>query len=305
MDRKGLIQNILNSAILHQWHWFAPHFTPLKQGNESAFVQSLLDSLLIIGQHLPKLPLTYLNRIASFSGKPYNIRQYEQLMQLLAEILILHQVMAYKWKRKIRFVWEPKSILSNKGPELNLEGADYTIGIEVKSPSLLFHENPKALNRNQESIQPGKMPQFNPMENYLESAREKFSGFKQDASNYFSLLVVVWDHLIHEPISALLNPKFGIFRNSNSYPMVDAVILTQHRALFGHFLKEPKQNYNSPILLDYGLPDTEPYKIIIANPDSQTSIPQDVIDCLQVEPPDQIPGEKYNPANQIPWREFH
>ena len=45
----------------------------------------------------------------------------------------------------------------------------------------------------------------------LRERRSKCSMVRQEHPNVAGILVVIWDHLMNEPIAALLNPASGLF----------------------------------------------------------------------------------------------
>jgi hypothetical protein len=58
----------------------------------------------------------------------------------LAELLVIRQVVTYAWTFEAKFRWEPTAAGSKKNSELLVEGGELPIGIEVKAPSLLDHQ---------------------------------------------------------------------------------------------------------------------------------------------------------------------
>lgn len=282
MKRSHLIQIILNSSILNHWHWFRPHFVPLRGGKETPLASSLLDTLLNISDILPSMSAHFLTRIAGLSGRVRNPRQYEQLMQVLAEIMVIHRAIMYPWREAVKFVPEPQGNNSKKSPEIHLHFPNHTLGIEVKSPSFLPHENPNALKN-----QPQVSHTFNPVESYLISASEKFSYMKEKHEEYISILYIVWDEQIQSPLNLLQNSKSSIFQCSHkSFPRIDAVIISQHRTHFEALVNNTTSPFYLYHLLDYGVSGEPPYKFIIINPLSSKKIPLEIKRCFQTISPD-------------------
>jgi hypothetical protein len=81
------------------------------------------------------------------------------------------------------------------------------------------------------------LPRDNPVKDFLVDADAKFKAFKSKA-DCTTVLVIVWDDFIYEPITALAHPKSGLLtansfaKDANGSPMkfpnVDAVVLVRH-----------------------------------------------------------------------------
>jgi hypothetical protein len=78
------------------------------------------------------------------------------------------------------------------------------------------------------------LPRDNVVKDFLISANEKFHSFKQESPEAITILVIVWDDFIYEPITALLNQSSGLltdnsfFRNGDGpakFENINAVIL--------------------------------------------------------------------------------
>ena len=147
---------------------------------------------------------------------------YDQLMQKLAEILVLRQLLALSWPGGTTFEHEPALTRHGKRPELKVVTPEHVYLFEVKTPSLTAH----ARNRAKNDLQaPARMferdildrlageggltlPRDNPVKDFLIDAELKFAPFKA-ATRATSLLVIVWDDHIYEPITVLAT--LGIF----------------------------------------------------------------------------------------------
>jgi hypothetical protein len=143
MDRLDLIKYIKSSRIFTSWHWFNYHFSYVDfDGVEHPFAKSIIDACLIIEPKIPGYAFKIINRIASLHGKEKYLGHYEQLMQILAELLVVSHL-ALEFPRE-KFLDEPTIGSSKKNPELTIEIDGYMIGVEVKSPSLLKHQKTRS-----------------------------------------------------------------------------------------------------------------------------------------------------------------
>ncbi len=88
-----------------------------------------------------------IDALASISGKEKYEPHYEQLIQRLAELLVIRQVVNFDWSLKSSFRWEPTPANgSKKNPEIIVQNEDYQVGIEVKAPSILNHIRQRSSN---------------------------------------------------------------------------------------------------------------------------------------------------------------
>jgi hypothetical protein len=80
-------------------------------------------------------------------------------------------------------------------------------------------------------------PRDNVVKDFLISANDKFQSFKQRPGNVVTILVIVWDDFIYEPITALLNPHSGLLTENSffcidgrpaKFDNIDGVILARH-----------------------------------------------------------------------------
>jgi len=321
MDRQEIIDTILKTEILSDWHWFNYHFNFYNMHMEHAFAKSIVDALYDIGQKIKGADTNLINKLASIHGSEKDLQHYEQLMQVLAEILIIHRAVSFDWQNIEKFEYEPTADDSNKNPEINIYADNKIIGIEVKSPNLLEHQknrnnNPFQLTSRNPLVQSlakneTTYPRDNPLKDFLMSANEKFAPFKKKYDNYISVLYIVWDDFINEPISGLLSEPHGIFMSDSfakdkkgeilKFENVDYVMISRHRFQFQQTAGEIPFPYEINHPLDYGERDIFPFKVIIKNPYTSIDVTKDLIDCYQVFEPCMEMGAEYHPSDFIMW----
>jgi hypothetical protein len=236
------------------WHWFAYHF---KHGPAHPFVAGILKACADCERAVPGLGRQLLADLASISGMEKHLPHWDMLNQKLAEILVLQRLFVLPWpSRSPTFRHEPAGNTGGKRPELLVEDGGIRYAFEVKAPAILQH----AINRGANQTQvPGRvfestmldhlkrdgpltMPRDNPIKDFLISADAKFAPFKAQGTCQ-SVLVIVWDDHIYEPITSLTGASAkGILTPQSfatsaagapmAFPSVDAVILIRHLSYF-------------------------------------------------------------------------
>lgn len=230
------------------WHWFGYHFSFLPT---HPLARSILDACADCELRIEGLGFQFIDEIARIQGKEKHTPHYDQLMQKLAELFVLRQLLGLDWPQGTTFDHEPAIAAKGKRPELRVVTPEQTYLFEVKTPSLLKHT--EARNRN--SVQaPGRtlpqnlleklaegggltLPRDNPVKDFLIDADKKFGQFKA-VSACTSVLVIVWDDFVYEPITVLTHQKCGLL-TPNSYfkdatgtvvqfPNTDAIIVIRH-----------------------------------------------------------------------------
>lgn len=277
MSQEQLIKDILGSKMFSQWHWLSYHFQLLHQGIHSPLSEDLLVKLELIENKIPGFGRETVDRIAAISGQQSHVPHYEQLLQLLAEIIVFAKLALQFSTSDFSFEWEPTSGTSRKNPELRIDSPEWSALIEVKCPSLIKHlqnsrsggiqlparisDNPEALSRFSSSGQVIK-PLDNKIKDFLVGAEGKFGTFAANEVQPFSLLVVAWDRFLFEAVSPLVNGMSGLFTENSFYrdssdspirfPSVSGVLVTEHLevALRGTREEALPDGFRSP--LDYG-----------------------------------------------------
>lgn len=245
--------HLLDEAVLtigraEQWHWFVYHFSmfPLHP-----MARSVIDASADCEKWIPGLGFQFIQDIARICGKEKHEPHYEQLLQKLSEILVLRQLLSLEWPEGTTFQHEPAVSATGKRPELRVVTLGRSFLFEVKTPSLLGHIRARRTN----SIQaPGRvldrvwlegladdggltLPRDNPVKDFLLDADKKFAQFKA-VQPETSVLIIVWDDFIYEPITVLSHAHCGLL-TPNSYlkdgtgaavqfAHIDAVVLVRH-----------------------------------------------------------------------------
>ncbi|WP_046757213.1 hypothetical protein [Kordia jejudonensis] len=321
MTKGEIIKQIFNSDIFNKWHFFKYHFEFYKSGLEHPLAKSIIDAIINIEKAIPNAGKDYLKKIANINSKENETAHYDQLLQVLAELLIVNKTVTHEWDSLKKIEYEPKSSTSQKNPEIIVTTDNLELAIEVKSPEFVKKHNERADNPTQlpsrsdliKAVDTSKtmLPRDNVVKDFLISANSKFEGFKNDNPNIYCVLVIVWDDFIYEPISAISSPQAGLFTQDSfakdkqgtllKFENVDCVIITRHLLPIKNGTRDEllPDLYQHP--LDYGRKDEFPFKVMITNPNSELAIPQEMVDCFQTKVPNAKLGAEYLPIDIIHW----
>jgi len=277
---------------------------------------------------IPGFAVKMLSDLASLSGKEKYLPHYEQLLQRLAELLIIRQIVTFPWPEGARFSWEPTAGSVKKNPELLVTSGEVVVGYEVKAPCLINHIRTRAMNRAQLPARIPEadlvslahevfgsdvtLPRDNPMKDFLISADEKFSAFREENEKFVGILVVVWDDYVYEPVSSLLHESSGLFspnsfaRGPNDEPLkftnVEGVVLVRHLHQLIRAAEEAPLFDSCHHALDYGRPGEFPPKVFIQNPRAESiEAPSIVLESLQAEFYSPEMGAEYLPQDLVHW----
>ena len=234
------------------WHWFSYHFSMLPP---HPLARSIVDACADCEKKLPGLGFQFVKEIAAISGKEKHEPHYDQLVQKLAEILVVRQLLTLRWSDGTTFQHEPAARTDGKRPELRVVTAERTFLFEVKAPALRDHIRARQTNALQVAgrVLPKEqiekvvgdggltLPRDNPIKDFLLDADQKFAQFKA-VQTETAVLVIVWDDFIYEPITVLKHEQCGLL-TANSYlrdatgaavlfPNIDAVVLVRHLTYF-------------------------------------------------------------------------
>lgn len=326
MNRDELIEYIKISNITLNWHWYGYHFNFLKSGVEHPFAKSIIDACLKVEKKIPGYSKRIIDQIASLNGKNSYLPHYDQLKQILSELLIVsHLSEQYP---DAQFEDEPTIGDSRKNPEITITTEGYTLGVEVKSPKLREHVQQRAIRTAQIpgrlpfaqqmiELSGGKekvtLPRDNPVKDFLISANGKFKGFKEQIDKFYSVLVIVWDDYIYEPITSLTNKFSGLFtensfaKDENDKPLqfenVDAIIIVRQLHIFVEAAAERPLVDGKQHALDYGKQREFPFKVILPNP-SARKIPEEIKKAFHALETSHNLGAEYIPQDYIIWSNY-
>lgn len=321
MTKDEIIELFLDSDIFKKWHFFKYHFDFYNKGCEHILAKSIVESITDIENIIPDAGIDYINKISSINNREKDTKHYDQLMQVLAELLIVHHVTTFSWPELEEILYEPTPDDSNKNPELLIRYKGTEVGIEVKAPEFVKKHNERASKPEQipsrseihKSVdkETTMLPRDNPVKDFLISANEKFEGFKTMNPDFYGVLVIVWDDFIYEPISAISSPQAGLFTENSfavddngeplKFPNVDCVIITRHLLPIKNGTRDESLPDFCRHPLDYGRPEEFPFKIYIENPYNKHKVYPEILDCFQALTPSPELGAEYLPSDHITW----
>lgn len=285
------------------------------------FVEDLIEALLLVDSQEVGFAIKALDKIAAISGRERDQRDYDQLLQILAELHIQRQVCSFCWPTGTVFEFEPHSSASGKNPEMTIRTQLAYAGLEVKCPELTAYAGSRAdhdvqapsraleLTHLQDTFDTVQLPKDNPVKDFLISANAKFEGFKTDDRLFYGVLVIFWDDFIQEPVTALMHPAAGLL-TANSfhsvddqavrYPYIDAIVLVRHLLQFRKSLEDRPFADNCRSTFDYGTQATFPPKVVIRV--SKRPMPNEIAECLQVVDISEVNMyADYRPQDLIIW----
>ena len=297
------------------------------RGNTVPFVEALLDVLLEIDKEIPGYAQRTADALMALGGTERYEPHYEQILQRLAEVHVVAQVVRAPWPTAMEFEDEPIAPGSAKNPELVARGEGHEIGFEVKAPSPLAQERSRrsrpvqaggrVFTRSQTEHWAGgpknlTLPRDNAVKDFLLSADAKFQGFRAENSEFVGVLVVVWDDFIFEPITSLVHPASGLFTPNSfafdadgptPFASVDGVVVVSHLRILKNAMAEDGDTRPFEMgrqAFAYALDPARP-PAYIPNPYGR-GVPQAVREVLKAQPLEQLSNmAEYHPQDLIHW----
>ena len=266
----------INEISILKNHFFNYHFNPYNlRTKKNPFGNSVTVSCYYVEKRIDGYAKKFIKKIASF--KEATTEHYDQLLQFIAELIVISHLaesLGDEWV----FEEEPTANGSKKNPEISISNGELTLLVEVKSPR--FNEFQKTrkqtgvqlpsringfqkMTNNIYGVNPS-LPRDNIVKDFLISADNKFKNFKLENKEILSILVIVWDDYIYEPISSLKNDFTGLlteksfYRDKNDkaikFKNIDNIILLRNMTEVVQCTKQdiyPGSNLSHP--LDYGI----------------------------------------------------
>lgn len=287
MTRNEVIEIVSSKIAGCQWHWFQYHFAPINSGLVHPICRGIVDSCLVCERKIPGFTEIFSERLASYRDVENSQPHYEQIIQLLAELLVLRRICEVEIE-DARYELEPRIGDSRKNPELGVFSPDGSVFVEVKCREFIEHHNARADSAisvpsrtagvrecAESALREGEslvLPRDNAVKDFLVSADQKFAGFKSDCLSSLCVLVVVWDDFVYEAVSALLSQASGLltpnsfYRNDEEpvlFENIDAVVLVRHshRIVFSTRECFPEISLSDPLVWSFD--DARAPKVVI------------------------------------------
>ena len=231
MNKTKLLKLIQSSDLTRKWHWYSYHFSSNQCDGKHPFANSMLDACIVVENAIPGFSESFAHSMASICGREKDLADYQQLLQLCSELLVIHQLVSHDWGFPCTFVHEPVARKGGKNPELRIQSEYFNLFVEVKCPSLMDHQEKRRSrlvqtpyrttqveSHRELAADPNNLtlPRDNPVKDFLVSANDKFADFAQEP-NFSSVLVINWDDHVFEPISVLCNGESGLLTKNSFY----------------------------------------------------------------------------------------
>ncbi len=133
MQRDELIKYIEASKIFDHWHWFRYHFAIAIRGASHPLADSVIQACLDCDEHIDGYSRQVVDRLAAIGGREKELSDWEQLIQILAELLVVRHILKWDWPEEATFESEPTAVGSQKNPELIIKLNELSIGMKQVS----------------------------------------------------------------------------------------------------------------------------------------------------------------------------
>lgn len=319
----ALFQRIQDGPIRSRWHWLGYNFTPGTEGS-TYFAPLTLIALDTVDQMMPGYAEEMLTRLEGMGGRKKNMDDYAAIIQWLAELLVMSHLAKHEWAAEAIFEMEPTVVGSKRNPEavIRVPGIG-SLGVEVKAPNLESHRLARG-SAPWQMVERGPvapadlngdvtLPRDNPVKDFMISADAKFAGFRDAYEDFRSVLMIVADDYVNEPLSALLSSASGLltpnsfhkdeYGNAVTYPNLDAVVLIRHQHQLRLGMANAPAVDERKHFLDYGDRDDFPPHVFIPIPNGRP-LREEWLDALAAWPLEALNhGAEYNPGGLIIWNQ--
>jgi len=241
MQGSQILDALSRGILAQKWHWYCWHAQNYNNGTVTAFFNELMGSLSRIDIAMPGSADLFARRITSIASGFKNQSDYDQLQQILAEIHVLLKLVAYPWPDGTTIDYAAAIAAGAPDVEALVRAPGLDLAVEVKSPRIREWRNKmgagiEAVGRATPlgSLEITTFPKDNAVKDAIASADVKFRSLRGSHPDLLGVLVLIWDGLMYEPISALLNPGSGLFTSNSfdpemrTFDSVDAALIVPH-----------------------------------------------------------------------------
>lgn len=118
-----------------KWHWLGFHYSMLPPHPTAREIAEVCASA---ERAIPGLGKHFVDSIASLKNREKHEPDYEAMLQIFSEILVIVRLFSLAWPDDVLFAYEPAG-RKGKRPELSASFGGQRFLFEVKAPSLLSH----------------------------------------------------------------------------------------------------------------------------------------------------------------------
>lgn len=250
------------SAIAtNEFHWLKWHVCS-GEAVPVPFAWALCEALAKIDRVMPGYAQRTVDALASLPDRERDLNDYDQIVQRLAEVVVVRRLVDWGIPLGAKFVDEPSGPGSNKNPEVGVQVGDGRLFVEVKTPALRDHAALRgsqgfqiparvlpvdALQQLEKGLGPVTKPRDNPVKDFLRSAEAKFAPLKVADPGVCCVLVIVWDDFAFEALASLIHKEIGLLTPNSwlrangeveVFPSIDAVVVTGHQLVLQRALAD-------------------------------------------------------------------
>lgn len=304
----------------HWWWWLV---AAARRGCFIPFLEAFSEALANIDEAERGGAARIVARAALLRGLEQGT--YDRLLQLACEVYVssaIAKAAEAGTKGCGKFELEPGRQSNQKNPEVLARVSGKDCAVEVKAPSLRSY---RLGLREFQALLPRRASTKKLLKTYsatpapakriaraLESANQKFSALKRDVPKAITLLYLIWDDYIQEPVSVLwgvggiLNREAGGgWPSVGELSSIDGVVLDRHqRVLIEALAFNPRCPRFCPregFPFEYYFAEHPP-KAIIQNPFGNP-VPREIVEALDLTPIEGLQFvAEYRPAGIIHWR---
>lgn len=306
------------------WHWFNYHFHPIQIALNHPFSTNIINCCYECEQRMEGYAFKFIKKLASYCNSEKDMRHYDQMLQHIAELVVVSHL-----ARTLDSTWifkeEPMIGDSRKNPEISISNTEIIILVEVKSPEFFKYQKtrietgiqlPSRIDNGFKNIieniygTKASLPRDNIVKDFLISANNKFKSFKDEDKMILTILVIVWDDFIYEPISALSNDFTGLVTENSYYKdtkgesikfdNINYIVLLRNMTHIVNATRDLPVSDGLKHPIDYGITrESLPKPIITVNEHLNEDILYDIFHCTKLEYLKDI--SEYRPQDFIMW----
>ncbi|MFJ7976653.1 hypothetical protein ACIQZI_13270 [Peribacillus sp. NPDC096379] len=301
MKRQDIIFEFKKKIMKVEDEHLLKYFFDGKYFSLHPLLSSLCLSLGNVNEVNPGYADEMIRRLVALKGKKEET--LEDILSVFSEILIANHAVsiADSIDGKKYFLNEPGLKQKKKNPEFRSVYNGKYYCAEVKKPKLISYRKTRkrpfqlparmpsdlSLGSKEETT----LPRDNPIKDFLISAQAKFEAYREEYSDDYRLLFIMWDDFMYEPISALKHPFQGLLTKNSFYkdsegfavefPLIDGIVIVKHLHNFENALLEFPLNDDIRHVFQYE--KQYPLHAFIQNP-SGRKVPGEFLeafDCME------------------------
>lgn len=237
VDIRCRVQTAYLDALGDKRGWLDYH---LNQAHPTRFGLQIIAALAFCESRQNALGCQFATELAAIPYHPSAIDRarwiagFEQLIQKLAELIVLRSICSVQWIEPFKITIEPTNVSTGKKPDFVVHEAAKKWLFEVKCPAFHAYQDKRRNNAHQLPVRSFlhelfsdapdglTLPRDNVVKDFLASADQKFRDFDGDSTS--SILAIVWDSHIYEATSILKHEHSGLLTDKSWFAHNGSVI---------------------------------------------------------------------------------